>query len=130
MKIRRTVVNTIAFLTFSTLLVAAQMQMPASAPATSKPAEASATPKTLIGTVSDSMCGAHHMGKDKRASECTRECVEKGTKYALVVGKKVYTLDGHEAELEKLAGERATVKGSVMGEMVMVESAASEKAAK
>ena len=122
MKIRRTVVNTIAFLTFSTMLLAAQMQMPAS-----KPAQASTAPETLTGTVSDSMCGAHHMEKDKSASECTRECVKKGTKYALVVGKKVYTLDGHEAELDKLAGARATVKGSVMGEMVMVESVAAAK---
>ena len=118
MKTRRTVVNTIAFLTFSTMLLAAQMQTPAST---------SAAPKTLTGTVSDSMCGAHHMEKDKSAAECTRECVKKGTKYALVVGKKVYTLDGHEAELDKLAGERATVKGSVMGEMVMVESVAAAK---
>ena len=103
------------------------MQMPVSTPATSKPAETSSAPKTLTGTVSDAMCGAHHMEKDKSAAECTRECVKKGTKYALVVGKKVYTLDGHEAELDKLAGERATVKGSVMGEMVMVESVAPAK---
>jgi hypothetical protein len=127
MKTRRTIVTTIAVLTFSTMLMAAQMQMPASTPGTSKPAEASAAPKTLTGTVSDSMCGAHHMEKDKSASECTRECVKKGTKYALVVGEKVYTLDGHEEELDKLAGERATVKGSVMGEMVMVESVAPAK---
>jgi hypothetical protein len=100
--------------------------MPASTPGTSKPAEASSASKTLIGTVSDSMCGAHHMEKGKSAAECTRE-VKKGTKYALVVEKKVYTLDGHEAELDKLAGERATVKGSVMGEMVMVESVAPAK---
>jgi len=40
--------------------------------------------------------------------------VKQGTKYALVVGKRVYTLDGHEAELGKLTGERATVKGSMM----------------
>jgi len=46
------------------------------------------------------------MEKDKSTAECTRECVTKGTKYALVVGKKIYTLDGHEAELDKLAGER------------------------
>jgi hypothetical protein len=130
MKAIRTVVNAIAFLTFSTMLMAAQMQMPASAPGTSKPAEATTMPKTLTGTVSDSMGGAHRMEKDKSASECTRECVKKGTKYALVVGKKIYTLDGHEAELDKLAGERATVKGIVMGEMVMVESAAAAKAAK
>src|SRR5437870_12811223 len=127
MNTKRTVVNTIAFLTFSMMLMAAQMQMPASSPGTTKPAEASAAPKTLTGTVSDSMCGAHHMEKDKSAAECTRECVKKGTKYALVVGKKVYTLDGHEVELDKLAGERATVRGRVMGGMVMVESVAAAK---
>src|SRR5216684_7073105 len=131
MKTRRAVANTIAFLTLSAMLMVAQMQMPASTPGPNKPACRSAAPKTLTGTVSDSMCGAHHMEKDKSAAECTRECVNKGTKYALVVGKKVYTLDGHEAELDKLAGERAAVKGSVMGEMVMVESvAAAKKAAK
>jgi len=113
------------------MLMTAQMQKPASTPGTSIPAEASSAPKTLTGTVSDAMCGAHHMEKDKSAAECTRECVKKGTKYALVVGKKVYTLEGHEAELDKLAGARATVNGSVMGEMVMVDSvAAAKKAAK
>ena len=127
MKTRRAIVNTIAFLTFSTMLMAAQMQMPASASGTSKPAEASNAPKMLTGTVSDAMCGAHHMAKDMSAAECTRDCVKKGTKYALIVGKKVYSLDGHEAELDKLAGERATVKGSLMGEMVMVESVAAAK---
>lgn len=129
MKTKRTVVNTIAFLAVSATLMAAQMQMPASSPATGK--SYSAATKKLTGIVSDSMCGAQHMEKDKSAAECTRDCVKKGTKYALVVGKKVYTLDGHEAELDKLAGERATVKGSLMGEMVMVESvAAAKKAAK
>jgi len=125
MKTRRAVVNTIAFLTFSTMLMAAQMQMPASSPASGK--SDSAAPRTLTGIVSDSMCGAHHMEKDKSAAECARECVKKGTKYALVVGRKIYTLDGHEAELDKLAGERVTVKGNVMGEMVMVESVAAAK---
>jgi len=28
------------------------------------------------------------MEKDKSAAECTRECVKKGTKYALVGGRK------------------------------------------
>jgi hypothetical protein len=124
MKTRRTVVNTIACFTFAAVLMAAQMQMPAS-----KPADASAAPKTLTGTVSDSMCGAHHMAKDKSAAECTRECVSKGMNYALIVGEKVYTLNGHEAELNKLAGQWATVKGSVTGETVMVESVAAKKAA-
>ena len=130
MKTRRTVLNTIAFLTFSAVLMAAQMQMPASTAGTGKPADASAAPKTLTGTVSDSMCGARHMAKDKSGAECTRECVSKGMKYALIVGQKVYTLNGPEADLGKLGGEKATVKGSVTGKTVMVDSvAAANKAA-
>jgi hypothetical protein len=73
------------------------------------------------------MCGAHHMAKDKSPAECTRECVKQGTKYALVVGKKVYTMEGHEAELDKLAGDRVTVKGSVTGDMMTVQSVALAK---
>ena len=125
MTTKRTVLNIIAFLTFSATLMAAQMQMPASSPATGK--ADSAAPRTLTGTVSDAMCGAHHMAKDKSPAECTRTCVKQGTKYALVVGKKVYTLDGHEAELDKLAGERATVKGTVTGETMTVQSVAIAK---
>ena len=127
MKKKRIIVNTIAVLTFSTMLMAAQMQMPASSTASGKLAESSAAPRTLTGIVSDSMCGAHHMAKDKSPAECTRACVKQGTKYALVVGKKVYTLEGHEVELDKLAGEKATVKGSVMGEMMTVQSVATAK---
>ena len=79
-------------------------------------------PKTLTGIVSDSMCGAHHMAKDKSPAECTRMCIKQGTKYALVVGSKVYTLEGHESEVDKLAGQKATIKGSVTGETVAVQS--------
>lgn len=81
-----------------------------------------ATGKTLTGVISDSMCGATHMAKDKSRAECTRMCVKQGQQYALVVGKKVYTLEGHEAELDKLAGQRATVKGTASGDTVTVNS--------
>ena len=118
---RRTLLNTIVVLTFSGLLMAAQMDMPASTPA-KKPKTSSAAPGTLTGIVSDSMCGAQHMEKGKSAAECTRECVKGGTKYALVVGKKVYTLEGHEVDLDKVAGMKATVKGKVSGETLTVES--------
>src|SRR5882724_4819031 len=80
------------------------------------------TAKTLTGVVSDSMCGDKHMAKDKSATECTRECVKQGAKYALVVGKTVYTLEGHEVELDKVAGMKAIVKGKVSGETVAVQS--------
>ncbi len=78
--------------------------------------------QSLTGTVSDSMCGATHMAKDKSPAECTRICAKGGSKYALVVGKTVYTLNGHEAELDKVAGAKATIKGDVSGETVTVQS--------
>ena len=123
----KTLVNTFAFLILSTIFVAAQMQMPSSPPANGK----SAATKTLTGVVSDSMCGAKHMAKDKSPAECTRMCVKQGMQYALVAGNKIYTLEGHEAELDKLAGARATVKGSVAGDVVTVASVkpAAKKAA-
>jgi|SRR5579864_156899 len=119
MKNRKLLVNILAFLALSATLVAAQMQMPSSE---TKPDKSSATPKTLTGIVSDSMCGAHHMAKDKSPADCARMCVKQGMKYALVVGIKIYTLEGHEAELDKLAGEKVTVKGEITGDTVAVQS--------
>jgi hypothetical protein len=121
------IVNAVAFLILSTILTAAQMQMPAGSE--NKAEKSSATPKTLTGIVSDSMCGAHHMAKDKSPAECTRMCVKQGNKYALIAGTKVYTLEGHEDELDKLAGEKATVKGTVKGETVTVDSVTPAKKA-
>ena len=91
------------------------------------PTPSATASKTLTGVVSDSMCGAKHMAKDKTAAQCTRECVKTGMDYALVVGKKVYVLKGDKTEIDKLAGKRATVKGSVSGNTVTVESIAAAK---
>jgi len=77
--------------------------------------------QSLTGTVSDAMCGAKHM-QEGSAADCTRVCVKGGSKYALVVGDKVYTLNGHEEELDKLAGQKVTVTGKVKGETVEVAS--------
>jgi len=85
-------------------------------------AQASVEQKTLTGVVSDAMCGATHMMKDKPAAECLRYCVKQGTKYALISGKSVYTLEGHEAELDKYAAQKVTVKGMLKGETLTVES--------
>jgi hypothetical protein len=48
-------------------------------------------------------------------------------KYALLIGDKVYTLEGHESEVGKLAGQKATVKGTVTGETVAVQPVAPAK---
>ena len=89
---------------------------------TSQPASAqqSIPPRTLIGIVSDAMCGATHTMANMSAADCTRMCA-KG-QYVLVVGKDIYTLKGHEADLSKLAGASATVKGAVNGKTVTVQS--------
>lgn len=91
------------------------------------PQRGTAAIKALTGVVSDSMCGAKHMAKDKTPAECTRECVKAGSDYALVVGKDVYVLKGDQAAIDKFAGERATVKGAVNGNVVTVQSIAADK---
>ena len=55
-------------------------------------AQASGEQKTLTGVVSDAMCGATHMMKDKPAAKCLRYCIKQRTKYALVAGRNVYIL--------------------------------------
>jgi hypothetical protein len=79
---------------------------------------------TLTGQVSDTMCGAKHMMPGKSAADCTRECVKGGSDYALVVAEKVYTLKGDKSELDKYAGEKVTVKGTVSGDTVTAQSVA------
>ena len=84
-----------------------------------------AADKTFTGTVSDSMCGAKHQMAGNDAA-CTRACVKQGSKYALVVGDKVYTLDtGDQSALDKLnelAGSNAKVTGEVKGDTIAVKS--------
>ena len=86
--------------------------------------------QTLTGTVSDAMCGAKHMMEGDDAA-CLHACVQKGSKYALVVGGKVYTLDTKDKatldKLDKLAAGKATVKGEVDGDTIEVSSVAAAK---
>ena len=86
--------------------------------------------QSFTGTVSDAMCGAKHMMEGDPAG-CLRACVQKGSKYALVVGDKVYTLDTQNqtvlASLDKLANQKATVKGSADGDTITVSSVVAAK---
>ena len=86
--------------------------------------------KTFTGTVSDSMCGAKHAMPGDDAA-CTRSCVSKGSKYALVVGDKVYTLETSDkaalATLDKQAGAKATVTGTEKDNTITVTSAMAAK---
>ena len=93
------------------------------------PAMAAGT-QTFTGKVSDAMCGAKHQEGIDPAT-CVRACVKKGGKYALVVGDKVYTLDtptqAEKDELNKLAWEQATVKGTANGDTIEVKSVMAAK---
>jgi len=94
------------------------------------PASFAAKAETFTGTVSDAMCGAKHMMSGDDAA-CLRACVQKGSKYALVVGDKVYTLETKEKatldQLEKLGAGKATVKGQANGDTIEVSSVAAAK---
>ena len=86
--------------------------------------------QSYTGIVSDAMCGKKHMMEGDPAA-CLRACVQKGSKYALVVGDKVYTLDTDDkaalATLDKLANEKATVKGEANGDEITVKSVSAAK---
>lgn len=79
-------------------------------------------PKTFTGTVSDAMCGAKHTMGTSDPVKCTRECVKAGSAYALVVGTKVYTLKGDTTTLDKYAGAKASVMGTMSGDTITVQS--------
>ena len=91
------------------------------------PALAADSSRTLTGEVSDAMCGAKHQ-MPGNAAECTRACIKHGSKYALVVGDKVNTLETSDkavlGKLNDLAGAKAKVTGKVDGDTVNVKSVA------
>jgi hypothetical protein len=85
-------------------------------------------PQSFTGKVSDSMCGAHHMMAGVSDADCTRACIKQGAKYALVVGDKVYILQGGDANmLDNLAGQNATITGTLKEKTITVASVAPAK---
>lgn len=94
------------------------------------PSSLAAKAQSYTGIVSDAMCGKKHMMEGDPAA-CLRACVQKGSKYALVVGDQVYTLDTDDkaalATLDKLANQKATVKGEANGDEITVKSVSPAK---
>lgn len=85
---------------------------------------ASGRKRTFTGEVGDAMCGRKHM--EGTPAECTRTCVSHGSKFALVVGEKIYILDTADqkalAILDQQAGKNATVVGVLNGDTIEVSS--------
>jgi len=90
------------------------------------PSVAAGNTQTFTGKVSDAMCGAKHTEGGIAPADCVRACAQKGAKYALVVGDKVYTLDTSDQAaldtLNKLAWEEAKVTGTATGDTISVRS--------
>lgn len=89
---------------------------------------AMAETKTLTGVVTDDMCGNKHtMMPGKPDADCIRACIRAGSKYALLVGDKVYTLKGDAKQFDRLAGKKVKVSGDLNGTAVAVSSVAEVK---
>ena len=82
---------------------------------------------TITGTVTDAMCGAHHMMQGKTPAECTRECVRQGSDFALASGDNVYVLKGDKSQFDKFAGQNVIVRGKINGKTITVESIVAAK---
>jgi hypothetical protein len=76
----------------------------------------------ITGTITDAMCGKNHMMQGESAAQCTRECVKKGSAFALISGDKVYTLKGDKAQFDKFAGANVVIEGETSGTTVTVKS--------
>lgn len=86
-----------------------------------------AAPKTFTGVITDAMCGKDHaMMNVKPDAKCVTECAKMGSKYALIVGDDVYELSGQKIP-EKFAAQKVTIKGTLNGKTLEVESIAAAK---
>jgi hypothetical protein len=86
--------------------------------------------QTFTGTVGDAVCGAKHdMEGDDR--HCLRVCIQRGSRYDLVIGDKVYILEIKDQSildvLDQLSDHPVKVKGIATGNTIEVESVAAAK---
>jgi len=88
--------------------------------------------QTYTGMVGDAVCGVKHT-MDGDDVSCLRTCIQRGSKYDLVVGEKVFVLNFKDQSLaetlDKLASQqaRAQVKGEENGGVIEVQSVAAAK---
>jgi hypothetical protein len=81
----------------------------------------------LTGIVSDGVCKGRHNRKAVTQFGCTLKCFGDGADYVLVVGDRIYILEGHKADLDKFAGGAATIAGRVGGNKVVGDSVTATK---
>jgi hypothetical protein len=78
--------------------------------------------QTLQGVVSNTHCGLKHSTADAKQAGCVNACIKnQNASYALVSSGKVYTLDGMQEDVSKLAGQSAKITGHLSGMTMKVE---------
>src|SRR5260370_633151 len=78
---------------------------------------------SVVGYISDSMCGLKHMSGMGDDKSCTLACVKGGSKFVLADRDhgRVYSLDQTGQEKARdLAGQKVRVTGRVSGKMIRV----------
>jgi hypothetical protein len=102
---------------------AAQTPHPATVPSVSPQTPS----QSYEGMITDTHCNAKHSAAiGLAASDCIRVCVHGGEHFALIDGDAVYTLQGDEDSLKKLAGERVKITGTLNGNQISVVSVVAE----
>lgn len=67
----------------------------------------------VIGIVTDTRCGRHHVISEATPSgACARSCVRLGSKYALLAGKDLYVLSDQRTP-ERFAGQNVRIAGAL-----------------
>ena len=86
-----------------------------------------ASEQTWTGKISDSACGAAHIGtafaRKMSARECTQACVRSGSAYVFVVGQKVYKIaNQRDPALARYAGSAVIVTGEQQGDAITISA--------
>ncbi len=76
---------------------------------------------TWTGVVSDSHCGLKHSVASAEAAACVTRCVSRGASYVFVSDGKLYQVKPQD-KFKGLAGKAVTVKGTLDGDTITVES--------
>lgn len=112
---------------FATILLATGMAFAAPAheggDRGAKAAASHAAETTVVGYISDSSCGLHHMAGMGDEKSCTLMCVKGGGKFVLAdrAHKGVYRLDkAGQEKARAFAGQKVKVMGKVVGKTIQL----------
>jgi hypothetical protein len=106
---------------FASATVVYSVAQPAD-PSSQSASDAAVPAKTFSGIITDAHCGAKHKFTDKAPAECTRICVKNGSRYVLVDGDRMYGLQGDVVQLNRMAGQRVTITGTLADNSINVAS--------